>query len=83
MRFVRLYGQAGRVDTVADTDVTTTLYQLGAGQPIGLGFLMASYGYAKDKAPNCNVLRRTFSLGYDYFPGQERRHTMRVVMTNG
>jgi len=67
MRFVRLYGQAGRVDTVADTDVTTTLYQLGAVSPIGLGFLMASYGYAKDKAPNGNVLRRTFSLGYDYF----------------
>ena len=35
--------------------------------PIGLGFLMASYGYAKDKVPNSSVLRRTFSIGYDYF----------------
>ena len=67
MRFVRLYGQAGRVETVADTDVTSTLYQLGAVSPIGLGFLMGSYGYAKDRAPNSSVLRRTFSIGYDYF----------------
>jgi len=67
MRFVRLYGQAGRVETVADTDVTSTLYQLGGVSPIGLGFLMGSYGYAKDRAPNSSVLRRTFSLGYDYF----------------
>ena len=67
LRFVRLYGQAGRIDTVADTDVTSTLYQLGAVSPIGLGFLMASYGYAKDKVPNSSVLRRTFSIGYDYF----------------
>ena len=34
--------------------------------PIGLGFLLP-YGHAKDDAAGNRVVRRTFSLGYDYF----------------
>ena len=67
LKFVRLYGQAGRVKTNADTDARSSLYQVGAVSPIGLGFLMASYGHAKDEVNSNRTIRRTFSLGYDYF----------------
>ncbi|MEP7059006.1 MAG: porin [Caldimonas sp.] len=67
LRMLRLYGQAGSVKTRAAPDVKTTLYQLGAVAPIGLGFLMASYGHANSEAAANNAIRKTFSLGYDYF----------------
>ena len=67
LSFIRLYGQVGRVKTNADTDVRSMLYQVGAASPIGLGFLLASYGHAKDEAASIRSYRRTFSLGYDYF----------------
>ena len=67
LSFVRLYGQVGRVKTNADTDARSTLYQVGAASPIGLGFLLASYGHAKDETASVRSYRRTFSLGYDYF----------------
>jgi predicted porin len=67
LSFIRLYGQIGRVKTNADIDERSTLYQVGAASPIGLGFLLASYGHAKAEAASIRRYRRTFSLGYDYF----------------
>ena len=67
LSFIRLYGQVGRVKTNADVDVRSTLYQVGAASPIGLGFLLASYAHAKDEVASTRSYRRTFSLGYDYF----------------
>lgn len=64
---VRIYGQAGAVKTSATVHVKTDLYQLGAVVPIGLGFVMGSYGHAKTEVSGANTMRRTFSLGYDYF----------------
>ena len=66
-RWVRLYGQAGSVKTSATTGVRTHLYQLGAAAPIGLGFALASYGHASIETDALSSLRRTFSIGYDYF----------------
>ena len=67
-RIVKLYGQAGSVTTHATTAIKSRLYQLGAVSPIGLGFLMVSYGHAGDDVNgNQHFTRRTFSVGYDYF----------------
>ena len=66
-RLVRLYGQGGSVKTSATTGVRTHLYQLGAAAPIGLGFALASYGHANTETDMSSSLRRTFSVGYDYF----------------
>jgi predicted porin len=67
LRHVRMYGQAGQVKTRAAADVETTLYQLGAVVPLGLGFVMASYGHSREDSAGSELLRRTFSMGYDYF----------------
>jgi len=66
-RVVRLYGQAGSVKTSATTGVRTHLYQLGAAAPISLGFALVSYGHANVESDAFSSLRRTFSVGYDYF----------------
>ena len=49
------------------TDVKSPLYQVGAVSPIGLGFLMASYGHKDDDGTAAALHARTFSIGYDYF----------------
>ena len=64
---VRLYGQAGRVKTNAATSVKTALYQLGAVAPICLGYVIASYGLARAELTGSTLIRRTASVGYDYF----------------
>ncbi|MEO7336285.1 MAG: porin [Caldimonas sp.] len=64
---VRLYGQAGRVKTSATTGVKTAIYQVGAVAPIGLGFVIGSYGHSRTETAGNPALLRTFSLGYDYF----------------
>ncbi len=64
---VKLYGQAGSVKTAATTGVKTTLFQLGAVAPIGLGFLIGSYGQAKTESTGIDATRRTVSFGYDYY----------------
>jgi len=66
-RLVRLYGQAGSVKTSATTGLRTHLYQLGAAAPISLGFALVSYGHANIESDAFSSLRRTFTLGYDYF----------------
>ncbi|MFL6665130.1 MAG: porin [Rhizobacter sp.] len=64
---VRLYGQAGHASTRATTPATTSLYQFGAAVPVGLGFVIGSYGQAHSESAGTEQTRRTFSLGYDYF----------------
>ena len=64
---MKLYGQVGTVKTSAMVGTKSTLYQLGAVSPVGLGFVMASYGYAKDRIDALHTNRKTFSIGYDYF----------------
>ena len=66
-RIVKLYGQAGSVTTHATTAIKSRLYQLGAVSPIGLGFLMVSYGHAGDDVNGSHFTRKTLSIGYDYF----------------
>ena len=68
LKWLRIYGQAGTVKTAAVPVVRTHLYQLGAAAPIGLGFALASYGHARTETVGLPTsLRRTFSIGYDYF----------------
>ena len=66
-KFVRVYGQAGRVKTDATIDEKTTLYQLGAAVPIGTGLVLASYGQSHTASPLAGTTDRTASVGYDYF----------------
>jgi len=68
LKWLRLYGQAGAVKTSAATAVRTHLYQLGGASPIGLGFLLVSYGHARTEVAGLPAsLRRTLSIGYDYY----------------
>ncbi|MDQ6680040.1 MAG: porin, partial [Pseudomonadota bacterium] len=65
---VRIYGQAGTVSTNATTHVKTALYQLGAAVPVGLGFVIGSFGHAKTEVSGTpHQIHRTFSIGYDYY----------------
>lgn len=66
-KFLRVYGQVGRVKTEADADVQTILYQLGAAVPIGTGLIMASYGRSHMKSTLLATTDRTTSIGYDHF----------------
>ena len=63
---VRLFGQYGRIKTVAATDARTSLYQFGASVPIGAGALLLSYGDAQTKTADMRSTQRTLSVGYDY-----------------
>lgn len=68
LKWLRIYGQGGAVKTSAATTVRSHLYQLGGASPIGLGFLLVSYGHATtEPSGQPSSLRRTFSIGYDYF----------------
>ena len=64
---VKLYGQAGSVRTKAANDIHTSLYQLGAAVPIGLGFAIGSFGHARAQSAGVESITRTISIGYDYF----------------
>ncbi len=66
-KFMRVYGQAGRVKTDAEFDERTTIYQLGAAVPFGTSLVLVSYGHAREKTPISATTQRTYSLGYDYF----------------
>ena len=66
--WLRIYGQVGESKTSAATSVRDQLYQLGGASPIGLGFLLVSYGHARTETSGQeDRVRRTFSIGYDYF----------------
>ena len=67
-RFVRLYGQAGRVrDERRRPTCTSTPATRSARRPdrarLRAGLVRSREGRAR---PNSSVVRRTFSLGYDY-----------------
>jgi predicted porin len=66
-KFLRVYGQVGRVKTEADADLQTILYQLGAAVPIGNGVILAAYGHSHMKSPSSGTTDSTTSLAYDYF----------------
>ena len=66
-KFMRVYGQAGRVKTDATLDTRTVLYQIGAAVPIGTGLVLVSYGRAQASTPSSRITNRTSSIGYDYF----------------
>jgi predicted porin len=67
-KFLRVYGQVGRVKTEADTDVQSILYQLGAAIPVGTsGQVLVAYGHSHVKSALSATTDRTASLGYDYF----------------
>ena len=66
-KFVRLYGQIGRVKTESDVDTTVVLYQLGAAIPFGSSLVLLSYGSAQTKTPFSQTTDRIGSVGYDYF----------------
>ncbi|HEX7435711.1 MAG TPA: porin [Caldimonas sp.] len=67
LRWARLFGQAGIVKTRAALDVKSTPYQFGVAVPIGLGFVLASYGHAGTDSAGSTLTRKTVSLGYDHY----------------
>jgi predicted porin len=67
-KFLRVYGQVGRVKTEADADVQTILYQLGAAIPVGsTGQILIAYGHSHMKSPLTATTDQITSIGYDYF----------------
>ena len=67
-KFLRVYGQLGRVKTEADTTSSHILYQLGAAVPLGNS---ADPGRLRPLAHEDVARRRRptsiTSIGYDYF----------------
>jgi len=66
-KFLRVYGQVGRVKTEADLDVQSILYQLGAAIPFSTSAILFSYGHSHVKTPLTATTDQTTSIGYDYF----------------
>jgi predicted porin len=66
-KFLRVYGQVGRVKTEADTDIQSILYQLGAAIPLGSSVILMSYGHSHMKTSLTATTDQIASLGYDYF----------------
>ena len=66
-KFLRVYGQIGRVKTEADTDVQTILYQLGAAIPFSNSVILFGYGHSHMKATLTATTDQIMSIGYDYF----------------
>ena len=67
LRFVRFYGQVGRIKTGATTDSRTTLYQLGAAVPIGTSLILVGYGRSHTTTTLSGTTNRQASIAYDYF----------------
>jgi len=66
-KFMRIYGQLGRVKTDAASDTRTVLYQIGTAVPVGNGLILASYGSSQARTSLSQITDRTASIGYDYF----------------
>jgi predicted porin len=66
-KFLRVYGQVGRVKTEADTDVQTILYQLGAAIPFSNSVILFAYGHSHMKTTLTGTTDQIMSIGYDYF----------------
>jgi predicted porin len=66
-KFMRVYGQLGRVKTEADSDTRTVIYQIGSAIPTGEGFILVSFGSSQARTPYSQITDKTGSIGYDYF----------------
>jgi predicted porin len=66
-KFMRLYGQLGRVEIAADYDTHTTLYQIGAAVPIDQALILVAYGSSQLHTPYSQTTDRITSIAYDYF----------------
>jgi predicted porin len=66
-KFMRLYGQVGRVEIAADYDTRTTLYQIGTAIPIDQALILIAYGSSQLRTPYSQVTDRITSIAYDYF----------------
>jgi len=66
-RFVRLYGQAGRIKTEGTVDAKTALYQIGAAVPFGTSLVLVAYGRSRTTTPLQGIVDSQASLAYDYF----------------
>jgi predicted porin len=66
-KFLRVYGQFGRVKTEATLDEQTILYQLGAAVPLGNSLVLVGYGHSRLSSTVRVVTDRIVSVGYDYF----------------
>jgi predicted porin len=66
-KFMRVYGQLGRVKTEADSDTRHVIYQIGTAIPTGEGFILISYGSSQATTPYSQITDKTGSIGYDYF----------------
>ena len=66
-KFLRVYGQVGRVKTEADTDVQSILYQLGAAIPFSNSVILIAYGHSHMKTSLTATTDQITSIGYDYF----------------
>ena len=66
-KFMRVYGQIGRVGTDAGIDTHTVLYQIGTAVPIGSGLILASFGSSQARTSTSQITDRIVSIGYDYF----------------
>lgn len=64
---VKVFGQAGQVkDTIATGNAKTKIYQLGVSVPVGMGKVLASYGYSAFETAGGDTSRKNASLGYDH-----------------
>jgi predicted porin len=66
-KFMRVYGQLGRVKTEAASDTRTVIYQIGSAVPIGQALVLVSYGSSQADLPSTRITDRTASIAYDYF----------------
>jgi predicted porin len=66
-KFMRVYGQLGRVKTEATSNTRTTIYQIGSAVPIGQALLLVSYGSSQADMPDSTTTDRIASVAYDYF----------------
>lgn len=68
LKFVKLFGQYGKVSTDAAADVDVKTYQVGAAVPIGAGKLLASYGNSKLDfvAPGADATSKMMTIAYDH-----------------
>jgi predicted porin len=68
LKFVKLFGQYGKVATDATADVDVKTYQVGASVPIGAGKLLASYGNSQldFAAPAADTTSKMMTIAYDY-----------------
>jgi len=66
-QFIRVYGQAGRIETESNADSTITSYQLGAAVPFGTSLILVAYGYQHFSSATKGTTNNIASVAYEYF----------------